>query len=63
MTINAPAQPLPSSATAGTVTALPTGVVTTDRAPEDPFEPLTVGAMVDRVAAMAVEKAAHPWAF
>ncbi|WP_201358471.1 formate/nitrite transporter family protein [Mycobacterium paraintracellulare] len=63
MTINAPAQPLPSSATAGTVTALPTGVVTTDRAPEDPFEPLTVGAMVDRVAAMAVEKAAHPRAF
>jgi formate transporter len=31
--------------------------------PEDPFEPLSVGAMVDRVAAMAVEKAAHPWAF
>ncbi|OBK43708.1 formate/nitrite transporter family protein [Mycobacterium sp. 1081908.1] len=29
----------------------------------DPFEPLSVGAMVDRVAAMAVEKAAHPWAF
>src|ERR1700679_3543291 len=35
----------------------------TDRAVEDPFEPLSVGAMVDRVAAMAVEKAAHPWAF
>ncbi|OBF58945.1 nitrite transporter [Mycobacterium sp. 852002-53434_SCH5985345] len=31
--------------------------------PDDPFEPLSVGAMVDRVAAMAVEKAAHPWAF
>lgn len=29
----------------------------------DPFEPLSVGAMVDRVAGMAVEKAAHPWAF
>jgi len=29
----------------------------------DPFEPLSVGAMVDRVAAMAVEKAAHPLAF
>jgi formate/nitrite transporter FocA (FNT family) len=35
----------------------------TDRTVEDPFEPLSVGAMVDRVAAMAVEKAAHPWAF
>lgn len=31
--------------------------------PDDPFEPLSVGAMVDRVAAMAVEKATHPWAF
>ncbi len=30
---------------------------------EDPFEPLSVGVMVDRVAAMAVEKATHPWAF
>jgi formate/nitrite transporter FocA (FNT family) len=30
---------------------------------EDPFEPLSVGAMVDRVAAMAVEKIARPWAF
>ncbi|SOX54440.1 formate/nitrite transporter family protein [Mycobacterium ahvazicum] len=30
---------------------------------DDPFEPLSVGAMVERVAAMAVEKAAHPWAF
>jgi formate/nitrite transporter FocA (FNT family) len=30
---------------------------------EDPFEPLSVGSMVDRVAAMAVEKASHPWAF
>ncbi|BBZ43786.1 formate/nitrite transporter family protein [Mycobacterium parmense] len=34
-----------------------------DPIPEDPFEPLSIGAMVDRVAAMAVEKAAHPWAF
>jgi len=34
-----------------------------DQAGGDPFEPLGIGAMVDRVAAMAVEKAAHPWAF
>lgn len=63
MTINAQAQLLPTSvAVADTVTELPTGI-TTDGAYEDPFEPLPVGAMVDRVAAMAVEKAAHPWAF
>ena len=37
--------------------------IATDRTAEDPFEPLGVGAMVDRVAAMAVEKAAHPSAF
>ncbi|OBH21766.1 MULTISPECIES: formate/nitrite transporter family protein [unclassified Mycobacterium] len=36
---------------------------TTEVAAGDPFEPLSVGAMVDRVAAMAVEKATHPWAF
>jgi formate transporter len=30
---------------------------------EDPFEPFSVGTMVDRVAAMAVEKAANPLAF
>jgi formate/nitrite transporter FocA (FNT family) len=30
---------------------------------DDPFEPLSVGAMVRRVADMAVEKAAHTWAF
>lgn len=63
MTINAQAPQLPSPvAGSDTVTALPSGV-TTNGASEDPFEPLTVGAMVDRVAAMAVEKAAHPWAF
>jgi formate transporter len=38
--------------------------LTTDQLkPEDPFEPFSVGTMVDRVAAMAVEKAANPWAF
>lgn len=31
--------------------------------PEDPFEPHPVGTMVTRTATMAVEKAAHPWAF
>lgn len=63
MTINAAAPQLQSEvAVTNTVTALPTGV-TTNGGSEDPFEPLTVGAMVDRVAAMAVEKAAHPWAF
>jgi formate transporter len=63
MTINAQAPQLDNeAAVANTVTALPAGV-TTNGVSEDPFEPLTVGAMVDRVAAMAVEKAAHPWAF
>jgi formate/nitrite transporter FocA (FNT family) len=64
MTINAQAPQLESNvAVANTeVTALPSGV-TTNAASEDPFEPLSVGAMVDRVAAMAVEKAAHPGAF
>jgi formate transporter len=45
-----------------TLTGLPSGV-TTSQPSDDPFEPLSVGAMVDRVAAMAVEKATHPWAF
>jgi formate transporter len=63
MTINAQAPQLERQAsTQNTVVAFPSGV-TTDSAGEDPFEPLSVGAMVDRVAAMAVEKAAHPWAF
>jgi formate transporter len=44
------------------LTDLPAGAVIS-QSPDDPFEPLSVGAMVDRVAAMAVEKAAHPWAF
>ncbi|WP_374025826.1 formate/nitrite transporter family protein [Mycobacterium sp. HNNTM2301] len=43
------------------VAGLPSGA--TAKVPDDPFEPLSVGAMVDRVAAMAVEKATHPWAF
>lgn len=63
MTINAAAPQRHSEvAVANTVTALPTGV-TTNGSGDDPFEPLSVGAMVDRVAAMAVEKAAHPGAF
>jgi formate/nitrite transporter FocA (FNT family) len=63
MTINAEAPQLRSDAVvADNVTVLPSGV-RADAVPEDPFEPLSVGAMVDRVAAMAVEKAAHPWAF
>lgn len=45
-----------------TLTGLPSGVAGAQPA-DDPFEPLSVGAMVDRVAAMAVEKATHPWAF
>jgi formate transporter len=48
--------------TQNTLTGLPSGV-TIGQPGDDPFEPLSVGAMVDRVAAMAVEKAAHPWAF
>ena len=63
MTINAEAPQLQSDAVvADNVTAFPSGVSASAPA-EDPFEPLSVGAMVDRVAAMAVEKAAHPWAF
>src|SRR5207302_3492824 len=45
-----------------TLAAFPSGIATNHQA-EDPFEPLSVGAMVDRVAGMAVEKATHPWAF
>jgi formate/nitrite transporter FocA (FNT family) len=48
--------------TPNTLTGLPSGEAISQPG-EDPFEPLSVGAMVDRVAAMAVEKAAHPWAF
>jgi len=63
MTINARAPQRDSNMSApSTVAAVPSGDVT-NHASEDPFEPLSVGAMVDRVAAMAVEKAAHPLAF
>lgn len=48
----------PPNALPGLTSRVPPNV-----APDDPFEPLSVGAMVDRVAAMAVEKATHPWAF
>ena len=44
------------------LTGLPSDIAVS-QLDEDPFEPLSIGAMVDRVAAMAVEKAAHPWAF
>ncbi len=47
--------------TQNTLTGLP-GIAVSPPG-DDPFEPLSVGAMVDRVAAMAVEKAARPWAF
>lgn len=63
MTINASApQRQGAVAVVDTVTALPAAVAG-DGHTADPFEPLTVGAMVDRVSAIAVEKAAHPWAF
>lgn len=63
MTINAQAPQREDEAAAPIAFApLPSGVPTTAPA-DDPFEPLSVGAMVDRVAAMAVEKATHPWAF
>jgi formate/nitrite transporter FocA (FNT family) len=63
MMINAQAPQLERQvSTRNTVAAFPSGV-TSNHLTEDPFEPLSVGAMVDRVAAMAVEKAAHPWAF
>jgi formate/nitrite transporter FocA (FNT family) len=63
MTINAQAPQLDSVVPGPSpVSGLPDGVSTNGTA-DDPFEPLSVGAMVDRVAAMAVEKAAHPWAF
>lgn len=63
MTIHAQAPQLDSEASiSGTIAAFPSGVTTNGLA-YDPYEPLTVGAMVDRVAAMAVEKIEHPWAF
>ncbi|OBH78714.1 nitrite transporter [Mycobacterium scrofulaceum] len=62
MTINAPAPQLDGEASPPKLfDGFPSG--TTPKVPDDPFEPLSVGAMVDRVAAMAVEKATHPWAF
>ena len=30
---------------------------------DDPFEPFGIGTMVNRIAGMAVDKAAHPWTF
>ncbi|OBI27695.1 formate/nitrite transporter family protein [Mycobacterium sp. E2238] len=63
MTINAQAPQLGGAAPAAPAFAdFPAGV-TPKLVADDPFEPLSVGAMVDRVAAMAVEKATHPWAF
>lgn len=63
MTINAEAPQRPSDVVvADNVTAFSSGVRARGVS-EDPFEPLPVGAMVDRVAAMAIEKAAHPLAF
>ncbi len=62
MTINAQAPQLESAASIPEGVGLHSGVIT-NGAVDDPFEPLSVGAMVDRVAAMAVEKIAHPWAF
>ncbi|MEE6179571.1 formate/nitrite transporter family protein [Mycobacterium sp. 050134] len=63
MTIDAQAPQLESDVSLpDTVTPFPSARPA-DRGVEDPFEPLSVGAMVDRVAAMAVEKASHPWAF
>ncbi|OBG60467.1 MULTISPECIES: formate/nitrite transporter family protein [unclassified Mycobacterium] len=62
MTINAPAPQLDGKASPPKLFAdIPSDTKAT--IPDDPFEPLSVGAMVDRVAAMAVEKATHPWAF
>lgn len=63
MTIDAQAPQLDTQLpTQNTLSGLPSGI-TTSHAAEDPFEPLSVGAMVDRVAAMAAEKAAHRTAF
>ncbi|OBH43581.1 formate/nitrite transporter family protein [Mycobacterium mantenii] len=63
MTINAEAPQRQSDVViADNVTAFPSDVRASGVS-EDPFEPLPVGAMVERVAAMAVEKAAHPLAF
>jgi formate transporter len=63
MTINARAPQLGRQASTQNTLAAFSSDVATNHAGEDPFEPLSVGAMVDRVAGMAVEKAAHPWAF
>ena len=63
MTINAQAPQLEGTAPPPTAFAAFPSDVTTKVVADDPFEPLSVGAMVDRVAAMAVEKATHPWAF
>ena len=63
MTIHAQTPQLESEvAEARTAAGLPAGV-STNAVADDPFEPLSVGVMVDRVAAMAVEKAGHPLAF
>lgn len=62
MTINAQAPQRESAPSIPEGVGLHSGVIT-NGAVDDPFEPLSVGAMVDRVAAMAVEKIAHPWAF
>lgn len=63
MTIDAQAPQLDSVAREPGPGSGQPGGVSTNGVADDPFEPLSVGAMVDRVAAMAVEKAAHPWAF
>ncbi|OBH25075.1 nitrite transporter [Mycobacterium sp. E342] len=62
MTINAQAPQWEGEVPPTAFAPFPPGA-TTEVAAGDPFEPLSVGAMVDRVAAMAVEKATHPWAF
>ena len=63
MTINAQAPQLDNVVPQPGLASRPPGGISPNGAADDPFEPLSVGAMVDRVAAMAVEKAAHPWAF
>jgi len=63
MTINAQAPQLESEVPVPNTFATFASGVATNGVNEDPFEPLSVGEMVDRVAAMAVEKAAHPGRF
>ncbi|OCB63780.1 nitrite transporter [Mycobacterium malmoense] len=63
MTINAQAPQLEREAPPPHAVVAAPARVTTEPTADDPFEPLSVGAMVDRVAAMAVEKTTHPWAF